>query len=258
MSAKFQQSLRRDGDITWVSLGGVIDEDNELSALGDRIDGSVVVIDVGGVERINSCGVRDWVNWLGAIEAQDARVVLIRCSPAIVAQINLVNNFVAGGVVKSFYIPYFCPECDQEKVLLSEASELGPPPHQPPVCRCDECDLVMEFDDMADSYFAFLAQQPADALGELAAMIDEDAGPSERIRTRASSVPAPGSSPISLPSVPSLPAGSSPGERPPPTTPPPEPEPPVRPATRARPGAMLWALFAVAVAAIAGLVYALT
>jgi len=63
------------------------------------------------------------------------------------------------GVVKSFYVPYFCPECDEEKVLLVEASDMGPPPHEPPTCRCDECDLVMDFDDMPDSYFAFLSNQ---------------------------------------------------------------------------------------------------
>src|SRR5678810_968855 len=72
---------------------------------------------------------------------------------------DLVNNFTGNGVVKSFYVPYFCPECDEEKVLLVEATDMGPPPHEPPTCRCDECDLVMDFDDMPDSYFAFLSNQ---------------------------------------------------------------------------------------------------
>lgn len=210
MSTKFHHTIRRDGDVTWVTLGGVIDEDNELATLGDQLEGSVVVIDVGDVERINSCGVRDWVNWLGGVKGR-SRVVLVRCSPAIVAQINLVNNFVGGGVVKSFYIPYFCSECDQEKVMLAEASDLGPPPHQPPVCRCDECDLVMEFDDMADSYFAFLAHQPDVDLSELSSSIDRgdrDAASFGRIRTRAPSVPPPGPSVASLPSIPSLPTSN--------------------------------------------------
>lgn len=264
MSTKFHHNIRRDGDVTWVSLGGVIDEDNELAALGDQIDGPIVVIDVAGVERINSCGVRDWVNWLGGIKGRQARVVLVRCSPAIVAQINLVNNFAAGGVVKSFYIPYFCPECDQEKVLLTEASELGPPPHQPPVCRCDECDLVMEFDDMADSYFAFLAHQPAGGLGDLAEVIEQAAAGAEpeRIRTRAPSVPAASASAVSLPSIPSLPTGSqisSPGERRPPPSNPPSAEPaPLSAPARPKPDAMFWALIAVIAAAVAGLIYLLT
>src|SRR6266481_1113395 len=159
MSTKFQANVQHRGDMSYVKLGGVIDEDNELGELVEKIPVGTAVIDLGEIERINSCGVRDWVNWLTKLEGNGTRSVLVECSPAIVAQINLVNNFTGSGVVKSFYVPYFCPECDEEKVLLVEASDMGPPPHEPPTCRCDECDLVMDFDDMPDSYFAFLSNQ---------------------------------------------------------------------------------------------------
>src|SRR5262249_58920428 len=92
--------------------GGVSDEDNELTDLTDRIPAGTTVIDLGEIERINSCGVRDWVNWLTKVEKGGGRVVLVECSPAIVSQINLVNNFTGQGVVKSFFAPYFCPNCD--------------------------------------------------------------------------------------------------------------------------------------------------
>ena len=159
MSQKFQAAVHQRDDVTFVKLAGVIDEDNELTDLTDKIPAGTCVIDLGEVERINSCGVRDWVNWLSRIEKGRTDVILVECSPAIVAQINLVNNFTGTGVVKSFYVPYFCPECDEEKVLLCDAADMGPPPHEPPTCRCDECDLVMDFDDMPDSYFAFLSNQ---------------------------------------------------------------------------------------------------
>lgn len=159
MSQKFQHTVQHRGDVSYVKLGGVIDEDNALGELVERIPNGTAVIDLGEIERINSCGVRDWVNWLSKLETNGTRSVLVECSPAIVAQINLVNNFTGSGVVKSFYVPYFCPECDEEKVLLVEAGDMGPPPHEPPTCRCDECDLVMDFDDMPDSYFAFLSNQ---------------------------------------------------------------------------------------------------
>src|ERR1044071_7745013 len=157
MSHKFQASVQHRGDVSFVKLGGVIDEDNQLVDLIEKIPAGTAVIDLGEIERINSCGVRDWVNWLSKLENNGARSVLVECSPAIVAQINLVNNFTGSGVVKSFYVPYFCAECNEEKVLLVEAGDMGPPPHEPPTCRCDECDLVMDFDDMPDSYFAFLS-----------------------------------------------------------------------------------------------------
>src|SRR5512144_404611 len=226
MSQKFQASVQHRGDVSYVKLGGVIDEDNELGDLVDKIPSGTAVIDLGEIERINSCGVRDWVNWLGRVEKAGSNPVLVECSPAIVAQINLVNNFTGNGVVKSFYVPYFCPECDEEKVLLVEAADMGPPPHEPPTCRCDECDLVMDFDDMPDSYFAFLSNQKKLAEPDRinGAMRDlhrgsEPEGAKSKVRSRAGQ---PNLSSGSKPSVPSLPpiqrtnSGPSPIAIPPP------------------------------------------
>src|SRR6187549_3788010 len=223
MSQKFQSAVQHRGDVSFVKLGGVIDEDNELSDLVEKIPPGTAVIDLGEIERINSCGVRDWVNWLSKLEHNGTRSVLVECSPAIVAQINLVNNFTGNGVVKSFYVPYFCPECDEEKVLLVEASDMGPPPHEPPTCRCDECDLVMDFDDMPDSYFAFLANQKKVAKPEkIQSIIDEFASGDDeksKIRSRVgtsnlSGVGVPSGSLPTVPSLPSIsrtPTGSRPG-----------------------------------------------
>jgi anti-anti-sigma regulatory factor len=210
MSQKFQSSIQHRADVSYVKLGGVIDEDNELADLADKIPVGTAVIDLGEIERINSCGVRDWVNWLSKLENNGTRSVLVECSPAIVAQINLVNNFTGNGVVKSFYVPYFCPECDEEKVLLVEATDMGPPPHEPPTCRCDECDLVMDFDDMPDSYFAFLSSQKKliepdrinGAMRDLGRNADPEP-PRGKVRSRASQ---PNLSTGSKPSVPSLPS----------------------------------------------------
>ena len=205
--------------MSYVKLGGVIDEDNELNDLVDKIPAGTAVIDLGEIERINSCGVRDWVNWLSKLESNGTRSVLVECSPAIVAQINLVNNFTGNGVVKSFYVPYFCPECDEEKVLLVEASDMGPPPHEPPTCRCDECDLVMDFDDMPDSYFAFLANQKKLAgEPELSGAVNDlargsDASGKAKVKSRASQ-PNLGGPQSSAPSVPSLPSIQKSGMQP--------------------------------------------
>jgi anti-anti-sigma factor len=216
MSQKFQAAVHHRDDVTFVKLSGVIDEDNELADLTDKIPRGTAVIDLGEVERINSCGVRDWVNWLSQIETNNAKVVLVECSPAIVAQINLVNNFTGSGSVKSFYVPYFCPECDEEKVLLVESADMGPPPHEPPVCRCDECDLVMDFDDMPDSYFAFLANQkhltPPDKINDVLHEFRPPDQEKSKIRSRLGTTSLSGRGSVSsLPSVPSLPSIALPG-----------------------------------------------
>src|SRR5262245_61574852 len=220
MNPKFHAAVHQRDEVTYVKLGGVIDEDNELTDLTDRIPAGTAVIDLAEIERINSCGVRDWVNWLTKIEKGGGRVGLVECSPAIVSQINLVNNFTGQGVVKSFYAPYYCPNCDREKVLLIEAAEMGPPPHRAPTCRCDECDGVMDFDDMEDSYFAFLstAKKVTEAARITQVVSEFNAGENEKSKIRSrvgssssavsgtASTAALGMNPSSLPSVPSLPS----------------------------------------------------
>src|SRR6185295_15916441 len=218
MSQKFQHSVQHRGDVSYVKLGGVIDEDNELGELVDKIPNGTAVIDLGEIERINSCGVRDWVNWLSKLESNGTRSVLVECSPAIVAQINLVNNFTGSGVMKSFYVPYFCPECDEEQVLLVEAQDMGPPPHEPPTCRCDECDLVMDFDDMPDSYFAFLSNQRKlaepdkinGAMRDLSRGAEPDRSSGSKVRSRTSQPNLSSGSKPSVPSLPSIQRTSSP------------------------------------------------
>ena len=158
MGAKFSSELAAQGGVVSLKLRGVIDEDNELTGIEGQLSAGVTVLDLADIERINSCGVRDWVNWLGRIEKLGARLVFVNCSPSIVAQMNLVHNFSASGVVKSFYAPYFCPRCNKERLLRLETRDLV---HQTPItsaptCRCDDCDGPMDFDDMEESYFAFM------------------------------------------------------------------------------------------------------
>ena len=233
MNPKFQASVHNREDVTYVKLSGVIDEDNELASLSEKIGSGTAVIDVSEIERINSCGVRDWVNWLGKVEKNGAKVVLVECSPAIVAQINLVNNFTGQGVVKSFYAPYFCPNCDLEKVLLVETRDVaGTSPFKAPSCRCDECDGPMDFDDMEESYFAFLSNAKKIVTDSRVDSVINEFTPTDgdrKIRARTGgtnpggSASNPGSKSgtsgvhsSSLPSIPSLPsirttAGTGPG-----------------------------------------------
>jgi anti-anti-sigma regulatory factor len=222
MNPKFQASVHSREDVTYVKLSGVIDEDNELGTLGEKLGAGTAVIDVSEIERINSCGVRDWVNWLGKAEKGGAQLVLVECSPAIVAQINLVNNFTGQGLVKSFYAPYFCPNCDIEKVLLVETRDMvGQAPFKAPSCRCDECDGPMDFDDMEESYFAFLSNTKKVVTDTHIDSLINEFTPTDgekKIRARAS-LPGPGAvkggtatgtgSINSLPSVPSLPGRST-------------------------------------------------
>ncbi len=236
MGSKFNSELHNREGVTYLKLSGVVDEDNDLAGLESKLGSGTLVIDLSEVDRINSCGVRDWVNWLGRVEKNGARTVFVDCAPAIVSQINLVHNFTGNGVVKSFYAPYFCTRCQREKLLMLQTRDLvaGGPPFTAPTCRCDECDGPMEFDDMEESYFAFLSNAKkvpsdpsVDAVMQEFSGVHESTGSGSggKLRSRSSTgSPAPSSSSLSpspqaaapvgqvaaLPSVPVVPAASRP------------------------------------------------
>ncbi len=153
-------STVRPHEISYVNVSGVIDEDNDLAEATSRIKRPMVAINTADVQRINSCGVRDWVNWLVEMEKAGKSIYLVACPPVIMAQVNLVNNFVGAGSIVNFYCPYFCSKCDGVRVLLLIDVEeaLRNLPFKAPTCRCTNCDFPMEFDEIESSYFAFLEQ----------------------------------------------------------------------------------------------------
>ncbi|MCA9668402.1 MAG: hypothetical protein KC503_22580 [Myxococcales bacterium] len=203
--------------VSSVKLAGVIDEDNDLSSIPDRIKHQTVLIHAADVERINSCGVRDWVTWLGELDKKGCSLFFIECSPAIMTQVNLVNNFLGTGQIVSFYAPYFreCsePSCQSDKMLLINVEDaVKDKPFRAPTCRCDRCDHTMEFDDIESSYFAFLnnvhAPQIQTTLATTIKKVSD--GASGSLRQRTSSMPMPSLAALnSTPSVPSMPTTPS-------------------------------------------------
>ena len=158
-------------DVVFVKLQGVIDEDNTLARTTKKLAGRTVVLDLAEIKRINSCGVRDWVNWLSDLHTKGKTIILMRCSPCIVTQLNLVNNFVGSAMVRNFFAPYYCTHCDLEVLCLLQVEDFAgqttptaPKPGDPRAPRVEcprrtpQCDL--EFDDIEAAYFAFL---PRDA-----------------------------------------------------------------------------------------------
>jgi eukaryotic-like serine/threonine-protein kinase len=96
-------------------LSGVIDESIDRRKLIEGAHG-VVVLDLDGVQRITSYGVREWVMAVKAIPHE--YLCFARCRPAIVSQFNMVTNFGGSGQLVSFYAPYVCPSCAKDFDVL--------------------------------------------------------------------------------------------------------------------------------------------
>ncbi|MBF0431523.1 MAG: hypothetical protein HQK83_09605 [Fibrobacteria bacterium] len=159
MSNKFNIEKEQDGDVLKLNLSGVIDEDSDLSDLLFPDHKGKLIINLKEVKRINSCGVREWVNAMETISEME--IELINCSTAIVNQINMVSNFSGNGKVTSFMAPYYCESCDAEFEIALEVDKNFPDRDYPvaPSYNCPKCKNTLEFDDIEDKYFLFIKRE---------------------------------------------------------------------------------------------------
>lgn len=158
---KLEGRLARGEGFTVVRLDGVIDEHNELASYTERIgSGEALFIDLGGVKRLNSVGVRDWVNWLRALKPKFARIVLFDCPPPVMNEVNFVKNFADGAHITTFSVPLFCARCNKEENRLLESAALKSGGRKLPSFACGQASCENTIDDDEDSYLGFLDGLP--------------------------------------------------------------------------------------------------
>jgi hypothetical protein len=168
-----------DAGIACLRFAGTIDEAFGGKKLGQTVAGEVLVLDLGGVKKISSFGIREWVDFVGAAARQVRSMILIECAPKVVDQLNMVANFTGGGRVFSFYAPFRCDYCDSEhRVLLQvdrdheaiRAMKLAERP-------CPSCSESMYFDEDGATFFSYILGQerfelPPAVAGFLASRLD--------------------------------------------------------------------------------------
>lgn len=150
-----------DGDIACLKFTGTIDEGFEGKKLGATATGDTLVLDLGGVKKISSFGIREWVDFVATAGKTVRSMILIECSPKVVDQLNMVANFAGAGRVFSFYAPFRCDYCDAEhRVLLQvdrdhetiKSMKLAERP-------CPTCHEAMYFDEDGATYFSYVLGQ---------------------------------------------------------------------------------------------------
>ena len=145
-------------DDVLVRLGGDLDENATFVDLASRLRGHVV-FDLSEVRRINSCGVREWVNFVRDLPGV-TELTFTHCSPAIVTQLNMIYNFRGAAKVRSFLAPYVCESCGHEEEKLLDLQTHFPTRDfkRVPDFKCDKCSSPMEFDDLPERYLSFLVE----------------------------------------------------------------------------------------------------
>ncbi|MFH2004962.1 MAG: hypothetical protein ABI333_00115 [bacterium] len=141
------------GGVKHLHLAGIIDEFADLSFLA-HLQGRVLV-HLEEVRRINSYGVRIWIDGVRSIPAE-AEVIFRQVPVPLVEQMNMVNGFFGRGKVESFVAPMVCRACGQTQKVLFDVSDCVAAEAQPLEARCSACDGELELDDIEEQYLAFL------------------------------------------------------------------------------------------------------
>lgn len=153
--AKFDVKMNKAGEKLNVVMEGSIDEDADFTQL-NLAGASQIEIELGGLKSINSCGIREWIKWLGT--APEAKITFNECPKVIVDQINMVDGFLPNNAkVESFFVPYYNDEAGSEKnVLFRHGAEFNENTVNPPANVQDEEGNAMEMDVIESKYFKFI------------------------------------------------------------------------------------------------------
>lgn len=143
---------------TLIRIEGEINETFDAAAFRGR--SGVVVLDLGGVKRITSHGVLQWMTALRGLQA--SYYCFINCRPNTMDQFNLVQSFPQRGELVSFYANFLCPECGhemEELIDLRHHFEIHETLSLPPV-QCARCGVEAEFDEVPELYFKYVLSAP--------------------------------------------------------------------------------------------------
>jgi hypothetical protein len=153
--AKFDIKTEKIGDNLKVTMAGTIDEDVDFNAYS-LASSPTVDLYLGSVKSINSCGIREWIKWIGG--ASGTKVVYHECPKIIVDQINMVQGFLpANAKVQSFFVPYYNDDSGSEKnILFRRGAEFDEGAVNPPQGIKDDQGNPMEMDVVESKYFKFI------------------------------------------------------------------------------------------------------
>ena len=154
----YDLSIQDEGDRRHIWIRGEIDEDFDAQQLRKAFTANVVM-HLEDVRSISSCGIREWISFISELPS-GTHLEFEKCSIPITRQFGMLSNFRGPGLIRSFYAPYYCDECDEETERLLRVKADHSVEHDPdvPDCKCADCGSKLEFDGVERVYFSFLRE----------------------------------------------------------------------------------------------------
>lgn len=149
----FKMKTSMDDKTTYVEVGGAIDETAQFTEvqLSEK-----VVINLEGVNFINSAGTRSWCLWLQRFRGP-VQITMVRCPVIMVKSFSSVKSFLTERcTIESFYVPFYSENTGERKDFLAvkgthfTGRDLNLPEMK------DSAGEVMELDVIPEMYLSFI------------------------------------------------------------------------------------------------------
>ena len=121
-----------------------------------------LTLELDGLSRMISIGVRQWDQWLVALRKANPNLVinLVNIPTFFVELFNVIHEFVPRPyAVKSFYVQYYCESCEKSVDVLfkwQSASDFLKSVKDLPAVQCDQCESSLQMDFNSDRILYFL------------------------------------------------------------------------------------------------------
>ena len=131
-------------------ISGNIDEFLDFSPLKESTEKSLV-LDLKKIVKINSMGVKKWINGIQELLAMGKKLEYRDCSEIFVETCNFTTSFTKGVVVSFFEVTFTCDDCDVLEVKMLNATDVVD--GETPVFRCPECKEKMTLEEAGSLSF---------------------------------------------------------------------------------------------------------
>jgi anti-anti-sigma regulatory factor len=109
------------------------------------------------LSRINSVGVKSWVESFAALAEKGIKLCFAELSPGLVEQLNLIRNFIPkGAAIESICVPMMCSKCSAESIYLVKSEAIPKIDFTTHSEKCKKCGSPAVFDDLPEVYFGFI------------------------------------------------------------------------------------------------------
>jgi eukaryotic-like serine/threonine-protein kinase len=169
--------MHKEPGLTCIKLTGVVDEKFDSAPILREAE-ALTILDVSGVRRITSFGVRQWTEAMKALPTSVKHLYLVRCPAVFVDQLSMVLNFAGRAEVVSAFALCLCDSCGKETPLLldfvGDRSSIAT--GQLPDATCESCQKPAQLADDPHIYVRLVNEFGAKAIEHHAAVVMERMG----------------------------------------------------------------------------------